>query len=81
MLHLMEGPLVVPFWVPAVVGFHGVEVEVGSLVAGEGSVVGSRPSWRLHRNFNGTDGDRKGMDAQNVSSVYPPNGPHCPELI
>ena len=38
--HFMEGPLVVPFLVPAGVDFHGVEVEAGSLVAGEGSVVG-----------------------------------------
>ena len=37
--HFMEGPLVVPFLVPAGVGFHGVEVEAGPLVAGEGSVV------------------------------------------
>jgi hypothetical protein len=63
MLHLMEGPLVVPFWVPAVVGFHGVEVEVGSLVAGEGFVVGSLHEKRLHGDLNGTDGDRMGTDA------------------
>jgi len=47
-IHLMEGPFMVPFLVPVVVGFHGVEVEAGSLVAGEGSVDGSgkeRVAW------------------------------------
>jgi len=39
-IHLMEGPFMVPFLVQAVAGFHGVEVVAGFSVAGEGSVVG-----------------------------------------
>jgi hypothetical protein len=41
-IHLMESPLMVPFLVPAVVGFHGVEAVAESLVAGEGFVGGKR---------------------------------------
>jgi hypothetical protein len=44
-IHLMEGPLMVPFLVPAVVGFHGVEVVAGYSVAGEGFVGGSAKEW------------------------------------
>jgi hypothetical protein len=40
-IHLMEGPFLGPFLVQAVVGFHGVEAVVESLVAGEGFVGGS----------------------------------------
>ena len=46
--HLMAGPLMVPFLVPAVGAIHGVEVVAGSLVAGEGFVDGSgkdRVAW------------------------------------
>jgi len=52
-IHLMEGPLMVPFLVPAVVGFHGVEVVAGYSVAGEGSVVGNKRvvAWGLRRNL------------------------------
>ena len=39
-IHLMEGPLMVPFLGQAVEGFHGVEAVEDVLVAGEGSVVG-----------------------------------------
>ena len=38
-IHLMQGPLKVPSLVQAVVGYPGVEVEAGPLVAAEGSVV------------------------------------------
>jgi len=37
----MESPLMVPFLVLAVVGFHGVEAVADALVAGEGFVDGS----------------------------------------
>jgi len=40
-IHLMESPLMVPFLVPAVEGFHGVEAVVEFLVTGEGFVDGS----------------------------------------
>jgi hypothetical protein len=53
-IHLMEGPLMVPFLVPAVVGFHGVEVVAGYSVAGEGFVGGSGKewvAWGLRRNL------------------------------
>ena len=40
-IHLMEGPFMVPFLVQAVVASHGVEAAEDVLVAGEGSVVGS----------------------------------------
>jgi hypothetical protein len=39
-IHLMEGPLMVPSLGQAVAGSHGVEAVEESLVAGEGSVVG-----------------------------------------
>jgi hypothetical protein len=39
-IHLMEGPLMVPFLVLAVEGFHAVVAVEDVLVAGEGSVVG-----------------------------------------
>ena len=38
-IHPMQGPLKVPSLVQAVVGYPGVEVEAGPLVAAEGSVV------------------------------------------
>ena len=40
LIHLMEGPLMVPFLVLAVAASHGVEVVAEYSVAGEGSVVG-----------------------------------------
>jgi hypothetical protein len=40
-IHFMEGPYMDPSWGQAVVGFHGVEAVVESLVAGEGFVDGS----------------------------------------
>ena len=40
-IHLMEGPFMVPFLVQAVAGFHGVEVVEKSLVVGEGFVDGN----------------------------------------
>jgi len=39
--HFMEGPLVAPFLVPAVEGFHGVVAVVESSAVGADSVVGS----------------------------------------
>ena len=44
-IHLMEGPFMVPFWVQAVVASHGVEVVAGYSVAGEGFVGGSGKEW------------------------------------
>jgi hypothetical protein len=38
-IHPMQGPLKVPSLVQAVVGYPGVEVEAGSLAAGEAPVV------------------------------------------
>ena len=56
-IHPMQGPLRVPSLAQAVVGYLGVEVEAGPLVAAEGSVVGnSRFQW-LHENIAGTAGD------------------------
>ena len=40
-IHLMEGPLMVPFLVLAVEGFHGVVAVVESSAVGEGFVDGS----------------------------------------
>jgi hypothetical protein len=47
-IHLMEGPFMGPSSGQAVVASHGVEVVVGSLVAGEGFADGSakeRVAW------------------------------------
>ena len=44
-IHLMEGPFMVPFLVQAVVASHGVEVVAGYSVAGEGFVGGSGKEW------------------------------------
>ena len=52
-IHLMEGPLMVPSLVQAVVGFHGVEAVAESSVAGEGSVVGGGNAWG---NYDGKRG-------------------------
>jgi hypothetical protein len=38
-IHLMQGPLKAPSLVQAAVGYPGVEVEAGSLAAGEAPVV------------------------------------------
>jgi hypothetical protein len=52
-IHLMEGPFLGLSSGQAAVASHGVEVEVGSLVAGEGSVVGNKRvvAWGLRRNL------------------------------
>jgi len=57
-IHLMQGPLRALSLVQAVVGYPGVEVEAGPLVAAGGSVVGnSRFQW-LNGDIDGADGDR-----------------------
>jgi hypothetical protein len=60
-IHPMQGPLRVPSLAQAVVGYPGVEVEAGPLVAAEGSVVGnSRFQWLRSINPEQTPGYRPG---------------------
>jgi len=53
-----QGPLRVPSLVWAVVGYPGVEVEAGPLVAAEVSVVGNSRFHLSHGDIDGVDGDQ-----------------------
>jgi len=48
-IHLMEGPFMVPFLVLAAEAFHGVEAGVEFLVVGEGSVVDGGNTEKEHK--------------------------------